>query len=1168
MGDSKKSLRKLSTSKIVKKELKKEKFEKKVIGVLFLLTALTVSFLLIFLVSNFSLTGYANYVDSKAGDITELTLYRKFDTSYWAGAYGLALRVSGFTELLSENFPEGEITRKDVFFDCLQSDAIGGPEIYASTSPTVDFDNLVAGNPADVDTLLGCSGKTECATNTFSDTMEVMVGVRNVTGVPATHTYKFDGDNHIFDIGLMNDGSNLVYVAHVQSIQYSYDEDKLVNFQMLLPAPEGTSPLFYFFTDPNDVCPEGGIGENLAVQLSGYVFDVLNNPIENATVIVAGIEALSDSNGYYAMNFSALAGGHNLVALKEGYDDYTENITVNNTNYIFEKNITLQFETPGQSDLVTPDVFGYVKDTGGNFLENVKIMFGDSIAYSNSSGYYSFNPSLNIGNNSFIGVKENYDTYYDILEIFYSTTSYGYNFTMDLSALDYEYVTGPYTEEPEDGQYDEVPQEVLDSGQDYWISAKEINKEVRQGTFLEEYVGLYNLRDSEMSLTFAVSPSISDFVKVDKASISLSPGVSNDLIVSVYGNKPIGAYEGKISVLGDIEQEIPVKVRVVEKKFPVEVLLMEIGLFKNIVRPGDDLRYKLNLQNLLRNQNYQLDLVARLKGLSDGVVYYEGEFDSEIATSLTLLRDLPIPENISSGDYVLEIDAKYLNLVSTAVASFVISKPIYLYSFFGIPVWLMFVIVSFISFTFLNLLLYKRYKEKKKRYQIKVDYDTLPKPGDRTVKLGHIAETKHPAYYELERLTTHAIVAGATGMGKSISAQVVIEEALLNETAVIVFDPTAQWSGMLRKCTDKRMLAYYPKFGMKPTDAKGFKGNVRQVMNPLQIIDVKKYAQPGQIQIFSLNKLQPKDIDVFVANVIRQVFKSDPKESPNLKVLLVFDEVHRLLSKFGGSGEGFLQIERACREFRKWGLGVMLISQVLNDFVGEIKANINTELQTRTLEENDLERIRTKYGEEFLKSLVRAEVGVVMFQNAEYNRGRPYFVNFRPILHSTRRLPDEELEKYNKYNDLVDDLEYSIEALEKEKVDTFDLKMELKLIKDKIMSGSFSVVEIYLEGLSPRVEKEWEKLGKKAPKRKLELVSEEEIKKANEEAKREHDKAKTEEEVKKVEEKVAGEGDKGEGADEEKTEEGEEKKEEEGDEKGEEKAGGKKVKEKKAGEKK
>jgi hypothetical protein len=492
-------------------------------------------------------------------------------------------------------------------------------------------------------------------------------------------------------------------------------------------------------------------------------------------------------------------------------------------------------------------------------------------------------------------------------------------------------------------------------------------------------------------------------------------------------------------------------------------------------------------------------------------IYSSDEDEAEIINSLTLLKEINIPENITEGEYLLKIDAKYLHFYSSATAPFVVSKPIYLYTILGIPLWLMFLLISFFSFVLLNYYIYKSYKERKKRYRILVDYNTLPKPGDRVVKLGKIAETKTPAYYELDRLTTHCIVAGATGMGKSISAQVIIEEALMDNIAVIVFDPTAQWSGMLRKCTDKKMMSYYPKFGLKETDSRAFKGNVRQVKNARQKIEINKHMNPGQIQIFTLNKLDPKDIDMFVANVIRGIFNSDPKESPNLKLIIVFDEVHRLLSKFGGSGEGFLQVERACREFRKWGIGVMLISQVLSDFVGEIKANINTEVQTRTLEESDLERIKTKYGEGYLKSLVRAEVGVAMFQNAEYNRGRPYFINFRPILHNTRRLPDEELEKYNKYNDIVEDLEYQVEQLEKEKVDTFDLKMELKLVKDKIMTGSFSVVEIYLEGLRPRIAKEWEKLGKKPKKKQLQLVSEEEIKKSIEEAKKAHAKAEKQE---------------------------------------------------------
>ncbi|MBR9705744.1 DUF87 domain-containing protein, partial [Candidatus Pacearchaeota archaeon] len=566
---------------------------------------------------------------------------------------------------------------------------------------------------------------------------------------------------------------------------------------------------------------------------------------------------------------------------------------------------------------------------------------------------------------------------------------------------------------------------------------------------------------------------------------------------------PLGVYNGTLTISGDIKQDIAITVHVVENRFPVETLLVNIDLFKRVVRPGSILKYKLNLNNLLRNQNYLINLEAFVTDNNHSNNYAQDAYEAEIVNTLTLLKEIKIPKNTPEGDYLLNIGANYLNSFTGATASFIIAKPIYLYTVFGIPLWIIFVFIAFFSFILLNVYLYKRHKAKKKRYRIAVDYGALPKAGDRIGKIGLVAETKNTAYYELDKLTTHCIVAGATGMGKSISAQVVIEEALINNIAVIVFDPTAQWSGMLRKCDDKKMMSFYPKFGLKETDSRAFKGNVRQVLNSKQLIDIRKYIEPGQIQIFSMNKLPPAEIDFFVANVIRQVFRSDPKESPNLKVLLVFDEVHRLLSKFGGSGQGFLQVERACREFRKWGLGVMLISQVLNDFVGEIKANINTEIQTRTLEETDLERIRTKYGGEFLKSLVRAEVGVAMFQNAEYNRGRPYFINFRPILHNTRRLPDEELAKYNKYNDMADDLEDSILQLEKEKIDTFDLKMELKLVKDKIMGGNFSVVEIYLEGLKPRVEKEWEKLGKKPKARQLELVSEADVKKDLEKAKKE-----------------------------------------------------------------
>ena len=116
-----------------------------------------------------------------------------------------------------------------------------------------------------------------------------------------------------------------------------------------------------------------------------------------------------------------------------------------------------------------------------------------------------------------------------------------------------------------------------------------------------------------------------------------------------------------------------------------------------------------------------------------------------------------------------------------------------------------------------------------------------------------------------------------------------------------------------------------------------------------------------------------------------------------------------------------------------------------------------------------------------------------MVENAAYNKGNPYFVAFRPLLHEHARLTDQELENYNKYNEMIDDLDYEIEQMEKYQIDVFDLKLELKMALDKVKSGSFNMVDIYLEGLKPRVKEQWKKLGKEPEKRRAKLVSESEL---------------------------------------------------------------------------
>ena len=214
---------------------------------------------------------------------------------------------------------------------------------------------------------------------------------------------------------------------------------------------------------------------------------------------------------------------------------------------------------------------------------------------------------------------------------------------------------------------------------------------------------------------------------------------------------------------------------------------------------------------------------------------------------------------------------------------------------------------------------------------------------------------------------------------------------------------------------------------MKVSDSKAFNGNIYEIRDARQIIDITKYMTPGEITVFTMNRLDTSDIDFFVANTVKQVFRANLDESQELKLLIVYDEVHRLLQKYGGSGDGFIQIERAAREFRKWGVGLVLISQVLSDFIGTIKANIGTDIQLRPRDENDLERIKIKYGEDMMRSIVKASVGEGMFENVSYNKGKPYFVSFRPLYHSIERLSDDILSKYSHYNDIIDELSYQLD---------------------------------------------------------------------------------------------------------------------------------------------
>jgi hypothetical protein len=119
-----------------------------------------------------------------------------------------------------------------------------------------------------------------------------------------------------------------------------------------------------------------------------------------------------------------------------------------------------------------------------------------------------------------------------------------------------------------------------------------------------------------------------------------------------------------------------------------------------------------------------------------------------------------------------------------------------------------------------------------------------------------------------------------------------------------------------------------------------------------------------------------------------------------------------------------------------------------------------------------------------------------MVVNPDYNRGRPYYVNFRPILHAVRRLSPEELDRYYQADDRVEEIKYKLKRLEEKGVDVFDLRIELGLATRKLEEAAFDMVAAYLDSLEPRVEDVCARHGLKGIKREIELRPEKEIKSA------------------------------------------------------------------------
>ncbi|MBN2230272.1 MAG: DUF87 domain-containing protein, partial [Candidatus Thorarchaeota archaeon] len=415
-------------------------------------------------------------------------------------------------------------------------------------------------------------------------------------------------------------------------------------------------------------------------------------------------------------------------------------------------------------------------------------------------------------------------------------------------------------------------------------------------------VGITNNNRNNVTAELSVEGAIWPFTMFERDKVDMRGGETKfvDVKFTTMPTTVPGVYNGNILVKqGNTTQKISVILRVEYEREKLLDLKVE-AITKSVV-PGGVLEYQVTIYNLGMTKRVDIINNYTIKSTeTQEILATDGE-SIAVEASTTFVRRMRIPENTALGLYVLEAVASYDDKTASSVTSFsVVEQPWivkFLISLF--TNWMTYIVlfVAIPSF-YLGWKMYGKWNSDKRvrgRYVRPVKMGKLPKKG---LWLGNVSETNSKAYFDDEKLTTHTIIAGGTGSGKTVAAMVMAEEALKKNIPVVVFDPTAQWTGFIRSNRDKGMLDNYKKFGMKEEEARSFKGSIVPIKDPFLKVEVEKYIKPGEMTVFTLNKLTPDQLDYFIRKTVDYMFSVSWPESRALKLMLVFDEVHRLLPKY------------------------------------------------------------------------------------------------------------------------------------------------------------------------------------------------------------------------------------------------------------------------------
>jgi hypothetical protein len=258
-------------------------------------------------------------------------------------------------------------------------------------------------------------------------------------------------------------------------------------------------------------------------------------------------------------------------------------------------------------------------------------------------------------------------------------------------------------------------------------------------------------------------------------------------------------------------------------------------------------------------------------------------------------------------------------------------------------------------------------------------------------------------------------VSGTTRAGKSFTARVLAENAIINGARVLIIDPTRQWCGLTLPATNKDVLHRLDDLGIGRDRATGFQARIylpgAGVELPDDIGDLLEASS-----VVSMKDLDDTDRCQIARDILHAVYNQRGEETEQLRLLVVIEEAHSFLSGNVASREagetaaeiGML-VKRLAREKVKYGCSLLLVSQSLADFRGEgriVREMCNSRFFMRATDRAEHEFIENYVSRDAVEIVKNLRPGEALVHSQTTPATR---VRIRPPLSDVREPTDQEL---------------------------------------------------------------------------------------------------------------------------------------------------------------